>query len=230
MVDRNLDIDGSLDRVWKQFGKQTQAGKLLYDLYGVRYRPEKFVNYPKLVMKQKVVTERPSSSTKLKNAVQKINYPEVINYKPQIQLSKVDLIPKRKKENVIKKELENIKESMYRANSQNKISTNRKNQIESLQDKFMFQERTVMPKGARLPGVKNPILNEELAEKPIRMSKREELQYLYSQIIKEIDERYVYMEEIKQLGQNKDNIIMGEIKERLYELKKIKKMLEEIPK
>jgi hypothetical protein len=230
MVDRNMDIDGSLDRVWKQFGKQTQAGKLLYDLYGVRYRPEKFVNYPKLVMKSKTVTERPTSTTKLKNAVEKINYPELNNYKPTVKLNKVDLIPKRKKEVVIKREIECIKDSMYRANSQNKIGTNRKNQIESLQDKFMFQERTVMPKGARLPGVKIQNNFDEIPEKPVRMTKRDELQYLYSQIIKEIDERYVYMEEIKQLGENKDSIIMGEIKDRLDELKKIKLMLDEIPK
>ena len=226
MVDRNFDSDGSLDRVWKEFGKQTQAGKLLYDLYGVRYRPEKFVNYPKLNMKPKEKKTRPPSTSKLKTAVKKIEYPEVTTYKPSYKFNKVDFIPKRRKENVIRMELDSIKESIVKVNSQSKVILNRKSQIESLQDKFMFQERTVMPKGARLPGVKIHSLNEEV-ERPTRLSKREELQYLYTQIIKEIDERYAYMEEIKKLGQNKDQIIMGEIKERLDELNKIKKMLDE---
>ena len=54
MIDRNGDnIDMELNRVWKEFGKQTESGKLLYDLYGVRFRPEKFVNYPKLKAKPK---------------------------------------------------------------------------------------------------------------------------------------------------------------------------------
>ena len=54
----------------------------------------------------------------------------------------------------------------------------------------------------------------------LRLSKKEELQHLYAQIIQEIDERYIYMDEMKKLGNNKDQIIMGEIKERLDELKK----------
>ena len=249
MVDRNADVDGSLDRVWRQFGKQTEAGKLLYDLYGVRFRPENFVNYPKLRTKpkeeiniqEKTKMSRPKSSSNLKKAAEKINYPEV-NMKREYKFNKVDFIPKRRKENVIKSELEQIKNNMIKEANKANPNThlmNRKAQIETLQDKFMFQERTVMPKGARLPGVNqlNKINNKESKFEPEESehreikfkpsNKKEELQYLYSQIMKEIDERYVYMEEMKKLGKNMDLIIMGEIRERLDELKKLKKLIDE---
>ena len=32
--------DADLERVWKEFGKHTEAGRLLYNIYGSRYRPE----------------------------------------------------------------------------------------------------------------------------------------------------------------------------------------------
>lgn len=242
-----INSGADLDRVWKEFGKQTQAGKLLYDLYGVRFRPDKFVNYPKLKMKEKEEkVERAKSSSNLKQAVQKVSYPEPEIKKSKYTFHKVDFIPKRKKEEVIKKEIEGIKSNMVRELNTNRAvyknpQANRKLQIERLQDKFQFQERTVMPKGARLPGIKvvdtenevENINNDDLPKaKPVfgRHNRREELDYLYDQVMKEIDERYVYMESIKKLGKNMDSIIMGEIKERLDELKKIQKMIDEYDK
>jgi DNA mismatch repair ATPase MutS len=74
--------------------------------------------------------------------------------------------------------------------------------------------------------------SEQPAIKPTfnKHNRREELNYLYSQIIKEIDERYSYMEEMKNLGKNMDQVIMVEIKERIDELKKIQKMIDEFDK
>ena len=247
-----VDGDNSLDRVWKEFGKQTQAGKLLFDLYGVRYRPDKFVSYPKIKAKTKeeklkdaVIKSRPKSTSKLTQAINKISYPEP-TAKATYKFHKVDFIPKRRKENVIKQELDDIRTNMIKHNNNNNSGSgrvnknvNRKMQIESLQDKFLFQERTVMPKGARLPGIKpiqgkshdnleeNNNDQDDINTNHKFYTKKEELRYLYSQIMKEIDERYVYMEEIKKLGKNMDLIIMAEIKDRLDELKKIKKMMDE---
>jgi hypothetical protein len=243
--------DSSMGRVWKEFGKQTEAGKLLYQLYGVRYRPDNFVNYPKLKVKtkeekeyeEKLKSQRPKSTTKIVNAVNKIDYPEINpNKYSRYKFAKVDLIPKRKNENNIKEELQKIKKDIQTGVSSsskiNQPNMNRKLQIEKLQDKFMFQERTVMPKGARLPGVKviesntnsdtntfNTLENKPTKPKFNRHNRREELEYLYDQIMKEIDERYVYMEDIKKLGKDMDLIIMGEIKERIDELKKVQKMI-----
>ena len=49
-----------MERVWKEFGKNTEAGKLLYNIYGVNYKPENHINYPKLVMKTPEMKERES--------------------------------------------------------------------------------------------------------------------------------------------------------------------------
>ena len=241
-------VDSDLERVWREFGKQTEAGKLLYDLYGMRYRPEKFVNYPKLKTKGKdekenlKQAERAKSSSNLKIAANKIDYPSVQKKSIYAKMSKVDLIPRRRKEKEIKNEIKEIKSNMIKEVTKPPIyKINRTAQIENLQDNFMFQERTVMPKGARLPGLKvvnkedrndpsnrnitSEFESEQVKPKFGKNNRREELDYLYGQIMKEIDERYVYMEEIKKLGKDKDLIIMGEIKERLDELKSIQKMI-----
>lgn len=236
--------DGSMERVWKDFGKQTQAGKLLYNLYGMRFRPENYVNYPKLKIKSasdkqsdKNALNSKKTNTNLQTATEKIEYPVNIP-RNKYNFNKLDFLPKRKGEKAIKDELNEIKNDrvnqLQRHSYKNNI--NRGNEISKLQDKFMFQERTVMPKGARLPGVKREIESEHIEEekaynynqnKNIKFdkdSKREEMDYLYGQIMKEIDERYSYMEEMKKLGKDVDMIMMNEIKERIDELKKIQKM------
>jgi len=244
-------MDDSLNKAWKEFGKQTEAGKLLYQLYGVRYRPDKLINYPKLKVKtneekqkEEINKKRQNSSKKISDAVHKIDYPDMKRNRSTYKFNKIDLIPKRKKENEIKKEIYEIKLTIERENKNNKFFTNdpisnRKMKIEKLQEKFMFQERTVMPKGARLPGLK---LAEDSAQLDTQDKKpsepkfdhdthREELDYLYDQIMKEIDERYEYMEELKKLGRkDMDMKIMSEIKDRIDELKRIQKMINEYDK
>ena len=106
-----------------------------------------------------------------------------------------------------------------------------------LQDRFEFQERTVMPKGARMPGLrmdeekekeaKRRIHNEIEKESFERGDKRGELERLYNNIVGEIDERYKYMNDMKRLGKNVDNVIMGEIKERINDMKTLQKLIEE---
>ena len=61
----------------------------------------------------------------------------------------------------------------------------------------------------------------------VKNDKRAELERLYNNIIKEIDERYKHMNEMKELGKNVDNIIMAEIKERIQDMKNLEKMIEE---
>ena len=60
-----------------------------------------------------------------------------------------------------------------------------------------------------------------------RNDKRAELERLYNNIVNEIDERYKYMNDMKQLGKNVDSVIMGEIKERINEMKTLQKLIEE---
>jgi len=249
-------MEDNLERVWKHFGKNTNAGKLLYDLYGIRYKPEQHINYPDLKqLKKKIgikVDEKAEEIKRAKssaqNRIQAIDYPD-LRKKYVSKYSRVDFIPKRKNEYIIKQEIEAEKVQMIK-NSQMKrnFPTDRKMQIERLQDNFQFQERKVMPQGARLPGIKpdnntnqsNNNFN-ELNYDPIEndinvknykkfLDKREELNFLYTTIMKEIDERYAHMDEMKKIGKNVDEIIMGEIKDRLEELKSLKKMMSDLDK
>ena len=109
----------------------------------------------------------------------------------------------------------------------------REKQIEKLQNKFEYQERTVMPKGAILPGLIitdddrkeqiRTIHNKNEFDNVIKNDKRAELERLYNNIIKEIDERYQHMNEMKKLGKNVDNVIMCEIKDRIQDMKNLEK-------
>lgn len=247
-------MEENLDRVWKHFGKNTNAGKLLYDLYGIRYKPEQHISYPDL-KKNKIIKplldqkqeEKKRARSSAQNRIQLIEYPDLTK-KYVSKYSKVDFIPKRKNEFIIKQEIEAEKIQMIK-NSQIKrnFPTNRKYEIEKLQDNFQFQERKIMPKGARLPGIKteNSNLNQNQYDeffndnqtenqiniknyKKLNLDKREELNFLYNQIMKEIDERYAHMDEMKKIGKNVDERVMGEIKERLDELKSLKKMMSDL--
>ena len=60
--------------------------------------------------------------------------------------------------------------------------------------------------------------------------KRAELERLYNNIVQEIDERYQHMAEMKKLGKNVDNVIMGEIKERIEDMKNLEKIIEDYDK
>jgi len=56
------------------------------------------------------------------------------------------------------------------------------------------------------------------------------LERLYNNIIKEIDERYQHMNDMKKLGKNVDSVMMAEIKERIQDMKNLEKMIEEYDK
>ena len=57
--------------------------------------------------------------------------------------------------------------------------------------------------------------------------KRAELERLYNNVVQEIDERYQHMADMKKLGKNVDGVIMGEIKERIEDMKHLEKMIED---
>ena len=240
-----MEEDHDLQRVWKEFGKHTEAGKMLYNIYGARYRPEQHIKYPKLILKtpemreqERIEKERKKreKENKITKAAKQIDYSSGLRqyqrdaYNPY---GRVDYIPHRRSENKIKYELFMMKKQMReRVKTNARIGPSRKEKIMQLQDRFEFQERTVMPKGARMPGVKmddgqERIHNEMQKESYERNDKRGELERLYNNIVGEIDERYKYMNDMKRLGKNVDNVIMGEIKERINEMKTLQKLIEE---
>ena len=97
-----------------------------------------------------------------------------------------------------------------------------------------------MPKGARLPGVQLNDDEQKLQDEEIhknfeynmirRNDKRAELERLYNNVVQEIDERYQHMADMKKLGKNVDGVIMGEIKERIEDMKHLEKMIEDYDK
>ena len=125
----------TLDTVWKEFGKHSVAGKLLYDLYGVKYKPH--VNYPTLKVKTKdekkneKEEELNKKRAKSSNKIYKIQYPDM-NKKKFLNFAKVDLIPKRRKEKEIKKQIEIMKNNIEppKNNPNNRKAQIGKNYIE----------------------------------------------------------------------------------------------------
>lgn len=245
-----MEDDADLQRVWKEFGKHTEAGKMLYNIYGSRYRPEQHIKYPKLLLKTPEMREqeriekerqRREKENKITKAAKQIDYSSGLRqYQREVYnpYGRVDYIPHRRSENKIKYELFMMKKQMgERVKTNAKIGPSRKEKIMQLQDRFEFQERTVMPKGARMPGLrmdeekekeaKRRIHNEIEKESYERGDKRGELERLYNNIVGEIDERYKYMNDMKRLGKNVDNVIMGEIKERINDMKTLQKLIEE---
>jgi hypothetical protein len=243
-----------MQRVWKEFGKHTEAGKLLYNIYGVKYNPEQHINYPKLILKTPEMKERErlekerlkeEKRNKMTKAARKIDYAQGLrHYQPEryIPYGRVDFIPHRKNQNIIKYELDKMKKQMnaYVKKSYAGPIKSREDQIASLQDKFEFQERTVMPKAARLPALKmtdeqnkkqNEYIHNNFEMNRVRKGdKRGELENLYNKCIQEIDERYKHMEDMKKLGKNVDSEIMAEIKERINDMKSIEKLIEDYDK
>ena len=98
-----------MERVWKEFGKHTPAGKLLYDLYGIGYKPENHINYPKLQPKKPLTSTNKDEKieknlkpgNKTKTVLNKINYPKLDNNIKFPEIHKVDMIRKRKNQNQI---------------------------------------------------------------------------------------------------------------------------------
>ena len=151
-------------------------------------------------------------------------------------------MPHRKNQMQIQKEMDYMKKQM----NAKKVYVNstpfesRESKIAKLQNKFEYQERTVMPKGARLPGlvITEDDRNEQIKviheknefDHVVKNDKRAELGRLYNNIIKEIDESYQHMNDMKKLGKNVDSVMMAEIKERIQDMKNLEKMIEEYDK
>ncbi len=236
----------NINTVWREFGKHSEAGKLLFELYGVKNKPTVDIPIPKAKSKTNTalpMQSRGKSVPRPLQATQKINYPEP-KKKPQPTFSKIDFVVKRKPEHQIREEMEIEKK---RFNLPINPPKNRKADIEKLQDNFQFQERKVMPQGARMPGIKaevnkediyakksdyyfeeEPSKKEKYKPKEFKKDKRGEMEYLYSQIMKEIDERYKHIDEMKALGKGKEieSVLLTEIKDRINELKYLEKMME----
>lgn len=246
-MDNNNELN--MERVWKEFGKHTEAGKLLYNIYGKNYKPQDHIHYPKLLLKTPEMKEkerlekerlRQLKANKAVKAARQIDYTSGLrpyhkeSYNPY---GRVDYMPHKRSENKIKYEMNIMKAQIDQNVKANcKIGPNRNEKILNLQNRFEFQEGTSLPKGVRMPGLKleeygDSKINPDYIKRPPPKTKeekeRDELESLYNKIVEEIDDRYKYMDEMKKLGKNVDAIMMAEIKERIGEMKTVQKLIEE---
>jgi hypothetical protein len=240
--------------LWKIYGRESEAGKLLFKLFGKGPQSIK-ISYPKPKTETKPL---PFEVSKVKSDVvppQKtvIEYPEVkVPGKKMPKVHAVDLIPKRKNEVEIRKEID---EFYSKVDVPANKGVDRKKMVGDLQAKFKKQ-RGALPKGAELPLPQNEVL-EELTEEEIQQralqkipkkmvaytyerpkdeqeNKKgctkeeadEELDQLYQDIEREIEERSDYLEKISHLDEPKlKERIKAEIVERVAELQKIIKLM-----
>ena len=201
-----------------------------------------FEKNKKIKKKERIKQER---ANRLLKATQKIDYGQGLRHYQKQRYNpygQVDFMPHRKNQKQIQKEMDYMKNQMR----SKKVYVNstpfesRESKIQKLQNKFEYQERTVMPKGARLPGlvISEDDRNEQIKviheknefDNVVKSDKRAELERLYNNIIKEIDERYQHMNDMKKLGKNVDSVMMAEIKERIQDMKNLEKMIEEYDK
>jgi len=243
--------------LWKIYGRESEAGKMLFKLFGKGPSSIK-IDYPKPKTMQKPL---PFEETRMKSTIpppQKtvIEYPAVkkpAKYNlPKIHA--VDLIPKRKNEVEIRKEIDEFYSKPVVPLNR---GVNRKHLIADLQAKFKKQ-RGALPKGAELPLLKEDNVLEEIDEEELKrralqkipqklvsytyqkpkpeentnkkgLTKTEEeieLENLYNDVVAEIEDRQQYLEEIAHLDEPKiKERVKNEIVERVAELQKIIKMM-----
>jgi len=242
--------------LWKIYGRESAAGKMLFKLFGKGPSSIK-IDYPKPKTEKKPLPWEQTKKSDLVPASKTIiDYPELkSNTKPLPRVHAVDLIPKRKNENEIRREIENF---YSKPDVPLNKGVNRKQLVEDLQAKFKKQ-RGALPKGAELPlyqpdpqEVLEEISEEELKQRALKkipkklvaytyekpkkdedekkgMSKSEqqqELEQLYEDVVAEIEERQQYLEEINHLDEPKiKERVKKEIVDRVAELQKIIQML-----
>ncbi|CAK79455.1 unnamed protein product (macronuclear) [Paramecium tetraurelia] len=234
-------------KLYKIFGKETSLGKELFGLYNAHEKTK--INYPK--PKQKTQEQLDSEKIKTqKTCPQKtiIEYPKE-EPKQRQQYYPIDFVQKRKPEAEIRKEIEKYYEGrkFFRPAVQGQ---DRKKLIEQLQRVFKYK-RGALPKGAELPeiNIKNDdafLKDSETTSNAIKkMHKKDlyftglksdnqsdattlqgdpqiELEVLFSSIMKEIEERQEFLQEIEHLNEPKlKQRIKDEIIERVAELQKV---------
>ena len=223
------ELEEKARKIWKIFGRNTHAGRVLHQVYQLPRAVK--IDYPKLKLKPKteetvVKIQKPCPQKA------KIDYPPAKIFEEK-KIAKVDLIPKRKNYEEIKKEIDEF----YRVPviPQNK-GVNREVMIDKLQKKFK-NSRGGLPKKAELPMINTNDDNQENLEenddiiktqalkkinkkkyltfmakenkwddnekKDEKSDERAELMEMYDKIIDEMEERQKFLEGIQELDEPK---------------------------
>lgn len=255
-----------MDKLWKEFGRDTEAGKALFNLYP----PSNKVSYP-TVKKKSSVTLKREEEEKKRGGKKKMPCPQKAEIEvPQPKGPKrkkyhmIDFVPRKKNEKVIQGEI----------SAGNRVvkphpGMDRKRMIDDLQDKFQFQGMKDAVVGVDPKLRKKQQLEEMMRDAPVTKSTRSgfimpeyaaeyyaerygktldpnslkkqtpseagfstadeqylELEGIFDDVVREIEERQNYLKEITKIGRSKDieDRTKREIVERIAELQKIRAM------
>lgn len=208
-------MDYNLDRLWKDSKGESEAGKLLFELYRFRNKPQ--IYYPPVKTKKKPLPFEESKSKVKEKPV--IDYPELT--KPQKpKFHPIDFVPKKKPKEQIDSE---TKESLKHPSTYSKKGGNRDQLKAELQEKFQFSNGI-------LPKTLNTALAKQVPE-VVKVKKNEAIpddpEALFDLIVKEIQDRQQHLEDLKafnQLTADKENRLKGEIAVRISELQRLREL------
>ena len=208
-------MDYHLDRMWKDSKGESEAGKLLFELYRFKNKPQ--IYYPPVKTKKKPLPFEESKSKPKEKPV--IDYPELT--KPQKpKFHPIDFVPKKKNKDQIESE---VKESQKHPTNYAKKGMNREQLKADLQEKFQFSNG-ILPKTLNTALVKNIPTK---VKPSVAVDVPSDPDALFDLIIKEIEERQQHLEDLKaynQLTSDKENQLKGEIAVRISELQRLKEL------
>ena len=209
-------MDYRLDRLWKESSNESQAGKLLFELYRFRNKPQ--IYYPPVQTKKKPL---PCEETKAKPKQKPIiDYPDLP--KPQgLKIHPIDLVPKKKTKEIINKDLQ---ENYRKPDFQAKKGGDRDTLKADLQEKFQFSNG-ILPKTMNVPLSKDPPKMSK--EKPVASEIPQNPQEIFDLIVKEIEDRQQHLDDLRAFGQltsDKEHRLKGEIAVRVSELQRLKEL------
>lgn len=213
--------DRQLDNLWKEFGRESQAGKILFALYKAPNKPKVF--YPAVKTKKKPL---PIEETRSKSAKQKpqIDYPEPIK-KKSYKFHPIDFVPHKKNKKTIEMDLEtqykHVQPPLNRGVNREEMKT-------KLQDKFV-KGTGALPKKAMLPSVSDLEVTPVPRNKPPQTKEvPTDLEELFNMIVSEIQDRTTFLQEMKDMNQITEEVeerVKGEIASRISELQKLREMM-----
>jgi hypothetical protein len=166
------EMEAKLAEAWKAYGRDREAGRDLYNMYGKHHRPKVDVplpptkpwDYKTAALKEK----KPCPQTT------QIEYPKVVTRqdiekaKMMSKYTKLDTIPKRKALNDIMNELAELKKERANYIPQRK-GVDRKGMITKLQDKFKYANQ---PTGPDLSPEEEAKIKEAVAAQMRRAAKK----------------------------------------------------------
>jgi Uncharacterised protein family (UPF0193) len=209
-------MDYRLDRLWKDTENESQASKLLFELYRFRNKPQ--IYYPPVkTVKKPLPFEESKVKIKSKPVIDypDLNKPQAPKYHP------IDFVPKKKNRQAIGKE---VQENYKNPQVFSKKGGNREALKAELQEKFQFSNG-ILPKTLNagvpkeLPKYEKPKPAKVITENP---------EELFDMIIKEIEDRQQHLEDLKVFGQltsDKEHRLKGEIAARVSELQRLKEIM-----